>query len=145
MYLDLDSLLEMSSNRSPLWQFFSISAFDKKFVVCNFCDANISRGSEDPKKQTTSGMKTHMLSKHPFEYKEHVNLTQATSSQTQQNLISTHEESRKENSIFNIRSKRQRTDLLRSMSIILSPVYLIHDTKNIFLKINHIFNMPDLY
>ena len=114
MYLELDSLLEMSSNRSPLWQFFSISAVDKKFVVCNFCDANISRGSEDPKKQTTSGMKTHMLSKHPFEYKEHVNLTQATSSQTQQNLISTHEVSGKENSIFNIRSKRQRTDLFET-------------------------------
>ena len=77
----------MSSNHSLLWQFFSISAVDKKFVVCKFYYVNISRGFEYPKKQSTSAMKTHLLSKHPFEYKEHIDLTRATSSQTKQNLI----------------------------------------------------------
>ena len=81
----------MSSNRSPLWQFFSISAVDKKFVVCKFCSVNISRGSEDPKKQTTSSMKTLMLSKHPVEFKEPTYLTQATSSQSELNIKNTPE------------------------------------------------------
>ena len=104
----------MSRNRSALWQFFSICEVDKKFVVCKFCNAKISRGSEDPKKQTTSGMKTHMSSKHPVEYKEPMDLTQATSSQGQLNPKCTPEVSRNETSIFNIRSKRQRIDLFET-------------------------------
>ena len=55
-------LSKMSRNRSPLWKFFSISAVAKKFVACKSCNVNISRGSEDPKKQTTSEMKTHTMS-----------------------------------------------------------------------------------
>ena len=51
---------------SDIWKAFTTEACDPKFARCLFCDALVSRGSADPKKQTTSNLTHHMKKKCNF-------------------------------------------------------------------------------
>ena len=55
--------------KSPLWKFFTISAANEKYVLCNLCNAKVSRGSEDPRKQGTGALKNHLKVHHNAEFK----------------------------------------------------------------------------
>ena len=53
--------------KSPIWKYFEPDENPSK-VKCKLCPEKISRGSTDPKKQTTSGMKNHLERNHKKEY-----------------------------------------------------------------------------
>ena len=60
----------MSIQRSVVWEYFEISETDSSKAKCLKCDANISRGSKDPKTQTTSNLRRHLESYHRNQFKE---------------------------------------------------------------------------
>ena len=58
-------------NRSLVWEHFKVSKQKgNKKVDCQLCDAVLTRGSEDPRYQTTSNMRRHLEYKHPDKYKD---------------------------------------------------------------------------
>ena len=58
----------MSKLRSPYWQYFTAHDTNKKAAICNICKAQVSRGSDDPKKQTTVGLQRHLKNFHIIQY-----------------------------------------------------------------------------
>ena len=47
-----------------IWKAFTTEGCEIKYAKCMFCNKLVSRGSEDPRKQTTSNMKNHMTKEH---------------------------------------------------------------------------------
>ena len=55
---------------SDIWLAFSTEDCDPKFAKCLFCDKLVSRGSTDPKKQSTSCLTHHIKTKHKEEFEQ---------------------------------------------------------------------------
>ena len=55
--------------KSPIWYLFVIWQ-DSKYVECNACGHNVSRGGRTTKTLNTSNLVSHLKSKHREEYKE---------------------------------------------------------------------------
>ena len=54
--------------KTPIWKFFTISEADKSRAICNSCGKQYSLGSDKPKYQITTNLKSHLKSKHYNEY-----------------------------------------------------------------------------
>ena len=46
---------------SIIWKYFKDDPTNAKYAICLMCEKPCSRGSDDPKKQTTHGMRKHLL------------------------------------------------------------------------------------
>ena len=102
----------MDSNRkkSPVWKYFITEANNPRMVQCKICNCKVSRGSEDPRKQGLSGLTSHLKNRHP-----EIKLTPENSKSSEGNEEGElNSNKRKTVPIFNIRSKKQRTDMLQS-------------------------------
>jgi hypothetical protein len=105
--------MDRSRKRSYLWNYFTVSASDSKYACCNLCNVKISRGSNNPKYQSLSGLSSHLKTSHP-QIKEK-NQTKITSFTETENCQSESEPvSRKRTMpLFDIKSKKQRTEMLQ--------------------------------
>ena len=56
--------------RAFIWRAFTTEGCEPKFARCEYCDSLVSRGSEVPRKQTTTNLKNHMKNAHPKEWKK---------------------------------------------------------------------------
>ena len=45
---------------SLIWKYFKDDPTNAKYAICLMCEKPCSRGSDDPKKQTTHGMRKHL-------------------------------------------------------------------------------------
>ena len=45
---------------SIIWKYFKDDPTNAKYAICLMCEKPCSRGSDDPKKQTTHGMRKHL-------------------------------------------------------------------------------------
>jgi hypothetical protein len=60
----------MATNKSKVWKYFKIDNVDTTKVVCNECNAKISRGGTTAKNFTTTNMISHLRSQHTVLYHE---------------------------------------------------------------------------
>lgn len=49
---------------NPLWDYFKVSDEDVSKAVCILCKKNLSRGSKDPHKMTTTNLQNHLKKVH---------------------------------------------------------------------------------
>ena len=61
----------MSSKRSSIWQYFSITNTRDVTAKCNKCAAVISRGGKEPKNFTNAALTNHLKNHHKTEWKEY--------------------------------------------------------------------------
>ena len=54
---------------SIIWKYFKDDPSNAKYAICLMCEKPCSRGSDDPKKQTTHGMRKHLELWHHDEHK----------------------------------------------------------------------------
>ena len=50
--------------KNPIWNYFTMTEYDKSKVNCNICGGIYSLGSDKPKNQTTGNIKNHLKTKH---------------------------------------------------------------------------------
>ena len=101
----------MDSKRktSLVWKYFIIEANNPRIVQCKICNGKVSRGSEDPKKQGLYGLTSHLKNHHPD-----IKLTPESSENPKANEeAELNSNKKKAVPIFDIRSKKQRTDMLK--------------------------------
>lgn len=60
----------LASNRSIIWDYFKEYENDRSKAICIICKKILSRGSSDPHKQTTTGLKSHLKSHHNSIFKK---------------------------------------------------------------------------
>jgi len=107
--------MEKSRQKSWVWKHFTISISDPKYVNCKICNGRASRGSDDPKEQTSSGLLSHLKTHHPLVTKTSpASLTTRTPKVPQKEVSKPKENRKKTIPIFNIRSKKQITEMLES-------------------------------
>ena len=58
------------SGRSLVWEHFKIKDDDASKAECLICDNDVSRGSQDPKVQTTTNLRRHLETHHHERYQE---------------------------------------------------------------------------
>jgi hypothetical protein len=108
--------MEKNRKRSWVWKHFTISITDSKFANCNICNGKASRGSADPKNQSISCLLSHLKTRHPLiTEKSPASTLQKTTENSEKVVDPNPRENRKRTiPIFNIRSKKQRTEMLQS-------------------------------
>ncbi|XP_047135522.1 zinc finger BED domain-containing protein 4-like [Hydra vulgaris] len=102
----------MSSNRktSLVRKYFIIEANNPRMVQCKICNSKVSRGSDDPKKHGLSGLTSHLKNHHPD-----IKLTPEKAENPKANEeADLNSNKRKAVTIFKMRSKKQRSDMLQS-------------------------------
>ena len=60
----------MGKTSAVVWKAFTTENCEIKYAKCLYCDALVSRGSDDPRKQNTSNLKYHMTHAHRKEWNE---------------------------------------------------------------------------
>ena len=57
-----------STRKGLIWNYFKKIESDTSRAICNFCGDDYSLGSDKPKLQTSTGLKSHLKSKHENEF-----------------------------------------------------------------------------
>ena len=114
----------------PIWDYFEKSTEDLSFAICKKCKVNVSRGSKEVKKMTTSNKKSHLKKVHgEVEYKAFLK-TDVENNEAKKRTI---EEAELEESPFNIRNKTQKSNFLQrslgEMSISV-PTWKVDDPRS---------------
>jgi hypothetical protein len=102
--------MDSKRKKSPVWKYFITEANNPRMVQCKICNGKVSRGSEDPRKQGLSGLTSHLKNRHPD-----IKLSSENSDHCEpreEGVLNSNK--RTTVPIFNIRSKKQRTDMLQS-------------------------------
>ena len=58
----------MDRKRAFIWKAFTTEDCEPKYAKCLYCDAMISRGDVDPRKQTNTNLKNHVKKSHPEDW-----------------------------------------------------------------------------
>ena len=50
----------MERKKGWIWKAFTTEDCEPKFARCLYCDKHVSRGNEEPRKQTTTNLRNHL-------------------------------------------------------------------------------------
>ena len=107
--------MDRNRKQSYLWNHFTIIVSDPKYVTCNTCNIRVSRGSENPKKQTISGLSSHLKTRHPqITEKNDTSPAAENSDSNSENDQQVPNKRKRPFLLFDINSKKQRNELLQS-------------------------------
>src|SRR5690242_8357783 len=79
---DIVKTKEMTT-KNPVWEFLKKSEQDKRLAICKSCSTTHSLGSDEPKKQTVTGLVKHLERVHPDFYKNYLKKKEETTASNQ--------------------------------------------------------------
>jgi hypothetical protein len=95
-------------SNNPVWDYFKVNDEDASKAVCILCKKNLSRGSKDPHKMSTTNLQNHLKKQHNAVHNKMLDVTKNVESEATQ--VHSQKSVREFCNIQAIRSEEEKAD-----------------------------------